>query len=226
MKNRLAFCFLLPLAALLAAETPAPAGDGWQPLFDGETLKGWTSKNGSPTGPGWVVENGAIHRQSASGDIVSVGEYLNFELEFEWKASPKANSGLKYRVADYEPAGKGIGLEYQVLDDAGHNNGANPKTAAGSLYDLIPAATAKKLKPVGEWNSSRVVAKGALIEHWLNGDKVLSVDLSSEEWKKALGASKFRAAADFGTKKGRILLQDHGDEAWFRALRVRELPGA
>lgn len=225
--RRLLPAFFLALAAVMTAEEPATKTPGaWQPLFDGRTFEGWTTKDGQPVTAGWEIRDGVIHRAGAGGDIVSRTEWLDFELEFEWKVAAKANSGLKYRVGDYTPAGRGIGPEYQVLDDAGHPNGTNPKTSAGSLYDLVPPAAAKKLRPVGEWNQSRVVARGPRLEHWLNGEKIIDVDLTSDAWRTALGASKFKAAADFATRKGRLLLQDHGDEAWFRALRIRELPGA
>jgi hypothetical protein len=216
--------FLLALAALLFTPATGFAEEGWESLFDGKSLDGWTGRNGRPVTAGWKVEEGAIHRAGAGGDLLSAKEYLNFELEFEWKVAPGANSGLKYRVTEYAPVGRHVGLEYQVLDDKGHDNGRNAKTAAGSLYDLIPPAGAKQLNPAGEWNRSKVVARGGQIEHWLNGSRILSVDLAGEAWKKALAGSKFRAAADFGTRKGRILLQDHGDEAWFRNLRIRPLP--
>ncbi len=217
------FALTATLAALLGL---AVAAEEWRPLFDGATLAGWTATNGQPPGAGWHVTDGVLHRAGPAGDIVTTEEFLNFELEFEWKVSPKANSGLKYRVADYAPAGKGIGLEYQVLDDVGHSNGNVAKTSAGSIYDVLAPAETKKVKPVGEWNQGKIVAHGSKIEHWLNGEKILDVDLAGETWKSALGRSKFKAAADFGTKKGRILLQDHGDEAWFRLLRVRPLPDA
>lgn len=217
----------LALAGGLPGENPDnPAAAPWKPLCDGRTFDGWTTKSGEPVTTGWQVNDGVIHRNGPGGDIVTVAEYDNFELEFEWKVAPNANSGLKYRVADYSPAGRGIGPEYQVLDDSGHPNGSTPKTSAGSLYDLLPPAAAKKVKPVGEWNQSRIVARGSHLEHWLNGEKIVDLDLGSPEWRTALAASKFKAAADFATKKGRILLQDHGDEAWFRGLRIRELPGA
>jgi hypothetical protein len=211
----------------MTAEEPAPASPGdWKPLFDGRTFEGWTTKNGKPITAGWHIQDGILHRAGAGGDIVTVAEWLDFELEFEWKVAAKSNSGLKYRVGDYSPAGRDIGPEYQVLDDTGHANGTNPKTSAGSVYDLVPPAATKKVRPVGEWNQSRIVARGARLEHWLNGEKIIDLSLDSPEWRAALAASKFRAAADFATKKGRILLQDHGDEAWFRALRIRELAGA
>lgn len=225
--RRLLPAFFLALAAVMSAEEPAAKAPGdWKPLFDGQSFEGWTTKNGRPVTAGWDIRDGVIHRTAAGGDIVTVAEWLDFELEFEWKVAAKANSGLKYRVGDYAPAGRHIGPEYQVLDDSGHPNGTNPKTSAGSLYDLVPPAAAKKLQPVGEWNRSRIVARGAHLQHWLNGEKIVEVNLDGPEWRAALAASKFKAAADFATRKGRLLLQDHGDEAWFRALRIRELPGA
>jgi len=218
---------LVSLAGWLPAESPPePSTNAWKPIFDGRTFEGWTTKTGKPVTVGWEVRDGAIHRTGAGGDIVTAAEWKDFELEFEWKVAAKANSGLKYRVAEYAPAGRDIGPEYQVLDDDGHANGSNPKTSAGSLYDLVPPAAAKKLRPVGAWNQSRIVARGPVLQHWLNGEKILEVNLESPEWRSALAASKFKAAADFASKKGRILIQDHGDEAWFRSLRLRELPGA
>jgi len=225
-RHRLPVLFLC-FATCLMAENPAnPPAAGWKPLFDGRSFEGWTTKTGKPVSAGWEVRDDSLHRHGAGGDIVTTAEWADFELEFEWKVAAGANSGVKYRVGEYAPAGRDIGPEYQVLDDAGHANGKNPKTSAGSLYDLIPASAAKKPRPVGEWNQSRIVARGPHLEHWLNGEKIMETDLDGPAWKTALGASKFKAAPDFGTRKGRILLQDHGDEVWFRALRIREVPGA
>jgi hypothetical protein len=206
---------------LLAAG--ATADDRWQALFDGKSFEGWVKPSGEPVSDGWRADEGAIHRVGKAGDIVTTREFLDFELEFEWKVAPGANGGVKYRVADYSPAGRNIGLEFQIIDDSAHADGKNRNTSAGSLYQLAGPTAAKKLNPPGEWNRSRIVARGPHLEHWLNGGKVVSATIASAEWKTALAASKFRAAPDFGTKKGRILLQDHGDEVWFRHLRLREL---
>jgi 3-keto-disaccharide hydrolase len=211
---------LIAAAQLLAASARA---QDWKSIFDGKSFAGWTSGSGGPVGAGWQVAEGAIHRAGKGGDILTASSYQDFELEFEWKIAAGANSGLKYRVADYSPAGKNIGLEFQVIDDAGHADGKNARTSAASIYDLIPPAASKKLSAVGEWNRSKIVARGAQLEHWLNGEKVVSATIGSPEWSDALAKSKFRAAADMGTKKGRILLQDHGGEVWFRNLRIREL---
>jgi hypothetical protein len=223
---RLPLLFLTLAGCLMGADPATPAGGEWKPLFDGRSFEGWTTKTGQAVGAGWEIKDGVIHRHAAGGDIVTAGEWADFELEFEWKVAAGANSGLKYRVGDYTPAGRGIGPEYQVLDDAGHANGKDPKTSAGSLYDLIPATAAKKVNPVGAWNQSRIIARGSHLEHWLNGAKIVEIDLDGPAWKTALAESKFKAAPDFGTRRGRLLLQDHGDEVWFRALRIRAVPGA
>ncbi|MCB1095926.1 MAG: DUF1080 domain-containing protein [Verrucomicrobiae bacterium] len=205
-----------------SAQEKAATVDEWKPLFDGKSLAGWTNGAGKEIGVGWEVADGAIHRKDKGGDIFTKDDYYNFELEFEWKVAKGSNSGLKYRFTDYH--GQNIGCEYQVLDDANHSNGANPKQTAGSLYDVIaPNQDAKKLKPVGEWNTSRIVAKEGKVQHWLNGKKILEVDMESEEWAAALEKSKFRGAPTFGQKSGRIMLQDHGDEAWFRNIRIKSL---
>lgn len=214
MKRLLIFGWLL-------AAVPLPAGE-WVELFDGRTLEGWQTAAGLPVTQGWEVSDGTIHRSGRGGDIVTSRGFRDFELEFEWKVAPGANSGLKYRFASYGEGGP-VGVEYQVLDDSRHADGRNSRTSAASIYHVVAPAADKPLKPPGEWNSARIVARGSRLEHWLNGQKVASADLQSEEWRAALQQSKFRGKPDFGTRAGRILLQDHGDEVWFRNLRLREL---
>lgn len=213
-------CLLLALGGLSAQED-ASKKDGWVSLFDGESLAGWVNGAGKAPGDGWKVEEGAIRLSGRGGDIFTRDDYYNFEMEFEWKVAKGSNSGVKYRFSEYQ--GKNIGCEYQVLDDANHSNGKVPKQTAGSLYDVLaPDETAKSLKQIGEWNQSRIVAKDARVEHWLNGRKVLEVDMEGDAWKEALSRSKFRDAPTFGQKSGRIMLQDHGDPVWFRNLRVKK----
>ncbi len=205
--------------------TAAPAQEAAL-LFNGKDLTGWTTADGKPiTGNGWVVqEGGVLHRAAKGGDIFTAAEYENYELTWEWKISPAGNSGLKYRVTGYP--GKGLlGFEYQLLDDANHPDGKiGPHRQTASLYDILPPAPDKSLKPVGEWNQSKIVVKGQSIEHWLNGTKVLSVDLASESFKAARAKSKFKAIPHFAENtKGRIMLQDHNDEAWFRNITLKPL---
>lgn len=229
---------LLALAALAA---PAAAQDahrplspfledtGWTALFDGATTSGWRGigKDAFPD-KGWDVVDSCLHHtpKGGGGDLVTTAEFGDFELEFEWKVAAGANSGVKYRVRDEPGAGSAFGPEYQVLDDAKHSNGKSALTSAGSLYAVAaPATTEGLLKPVGEFNHARIVARGERLEHWINGARVVDIALGSDAWAKAVGASKFASRADFASAgPGRIALQDHGDEVWYRNLRLRELP--
>lgn len=209
------------LAVVLGGSALAEPGAA-VPLFNGKDLEGWTTAKGGTPGKGWKVEDGVLHRIEGGGDLISEKEYADFELEFEWKISKGGNSGVKYRLRK-TPAGW-VGAEYQVLDDAGHANGKVADTSTGSLYEVVPAAKDKVLNPPREWNRSKIVAKGNVLEHWLNGKLVLKADTSGPEWPEQKKASKFAKIEGFAEAgPGRILLQDHGDEVWFRAIRIREL---
>ncbi|MEM9479587.1 MAG: DUF1080 domain-containing protein [Verrucomicrobiota bacterium] len=199
----------------------ASAGE-WKSLFDGKTLAGWDNGKGGEPGAGWVVEDGAIHRKDKGGQIYTTEEFGDFEFEFEWKVAKGANSGVKYKITKFDKSL--LGPEFQVLDDDNHGNGKNPMTSAGSIYALFAPSKDKVLKPIGEWNTAKIVVDGSRFEHWLNGKKVLEVDTASEAWAKAVGASKFKNIADgFGkNEQGKIMLQDHGDKVWFRNLRIKE----
>lgn len=204
--------------------TGSDAKDGFTPIFDGKTLNGWTTADGKPVTAGWQAEDGVIHRAGKGGDIYTAKEYGDFDFQFEWKIAPGANSGVKYRMALYGKAW--LGPEYQVLDDDKHPDAklreGRRKTAA--LYDLYVPNDQKKLNPVGEWNKSRIVAKGSKIEHWLNGKLVLQYDTASDDFKAQVAGSKFAKTPSFNQNPtGRIQLQDHGDEVWFRNLCIKEL---
>lgn len=218
MSLRVLFCSVVLTLSATAQDA--------KPLFNGKDLTGWTTGDGKPvSGPGWVVEEGGIlHRAAKGGDIFTAEEYTDYELTWEWKISPGGNSGLKYRVLKYPDKGF-LGCEYQMLDDSKHpDSKVGPQRQTASLYDILPPAADKPLKPVGEWNASKVVVKGNTLEHWLNGTKVLTVDLTSETFKAARAKSKFKAVSGFAENaKGRIMLQDHNDEAWFRNLTIKPL---
>ncbi|MEN8679999.1 MAG: DUF1080 domain-containing protein [Akkermansiaceae bacterium] len=209
--------------ALAASVAASRADDGWVSIFDGETLKGWTNSKGGEVQEGaWVAEDGVLHRKAKGGDLYSAREYADFEFRWEWKISPKGNSGVKYRVTQY--GNQLLGPEYQVLDDAHPDGAKSVKRQAGSLYDLLAANDKKKLNPVGEWNSSRVVVKGKHLQHYLNGELVVDVVVGSDRWKEAHKKSKFKGKEDFAhNASGRIYLQDHGDEVWYRKLEIKEL---
>ena len=199
---------------------------GWELLFDGESTKGW-KRHGGDSFPdrGWEVRSGALRHVpgAGGGDIVADGSWSDFELEFEWKVAGGSNSGVKYRVAPAETPTAMLGPEYQILDDPGSSEAKNRKHAAAALYDVLaPADTS--LAPVGEWNRARIVADGGRIEHWLNGVRVVATDTEAVAWSAAHAASKFRSVASFATSKpGAIGLQDHGGEAWYRSMKLRDL---
>lgn len=215
--------------------------DGWKLLFDGKTTNGWRGayRDKFPAA-GWVVEDGMLSiaktdgRESRNaGDIVTVGEYSDFDLAFEFLLTEGANSGLKYFVVENppKPAGSAFGLEYQVLDDAKHPDakmGRDGNRTVGSLYDLKTAQN-KQVNPIGQWNQGRVLVKGPHVEHWLNGKKVLEYERGSDEFRKLVAMSKYATPAynangRFGeAPKGRILLQDHGDKVSFRNIKIKAL---
>jgi len=200
---------------------------GWRDLFDGKTLDGWLGHGTmQPPGAGWMVEGGCLIHTSGGGDLVFAETFANFELEFEWQVEAGGNSGLKYRVATPEGSRgpqRMLGLEYQVLDDAGHVDGRAPLHRAGALYDLVPS-TGGEPAMAGVFHRARIVADGDHLEHWLDGVRVVQVDRGGVDWMGSLDASKFRESTDFGAARpGLIGLQDHGDMARFRNIRLRDL---
>ncbi len=205
----------------------AESAAGWKSLFDGKNVpadfKGY--KQAKFPEKGWSVTDGMLHNAAGAGggDLCTVGEYGDFEFACDWRVAPGGNSGIIYRVTEDHNYSWETGREMQILDDAKHNDGKKPKTRAGTMYDLFACAQ-EVCRPAGEWNHARVVCKGTHIEHWLNGIKVVDVDTAGEDYKKAMAESKFTTMPEFGTKmKGHICLQDHGDEVWFRDIRVREI---
>lgn len=212
-----------PLLLATTGLTSATPDDGWKPLFDGTSLKGWHGykKQGPPAG--WTVENGTLVRSADGGDIVTDGEFGDFELSLEWKISKGGNSGIFYRALESTEAIWHNSPEYQVLDNGGHKDGASPMTSAGSCYALYPPIK-DVTKPAGEWNETRVVARGKHVEHWLNGTKLLEYEVGSDDWKTRVAASKFKVYPGFAEQpKGRVGLQDHGNLVWYRNIRIREL---
>ncbi len=197
--------------------------DKWRSLLGTNTTNAWRAFGGKGfPESGWVIEGDVLHLQPGGkgGDLVSVEAFDNFEFEWEWKLAPKANNGLKYLVTESRPSAPGH--EYQMVDDT---TMPNPKHKTATFYDVLPVQVPSKSRPVGEWNQSRLIIQGNHIEHWLNGEKVLTYELGSVEVKAALAQSKFKDAPGFGAKiKGHLLLTNHKDEAWYRNLRLRELP--
>lgn len=226
-------------APLLTANTltEAEKAAGWKLLFDGKTMKGWHSYGKTAPGKDWLVQDGAIYLNAEArnkagwqaadgGDIVTDESFVNYELRLEWKIAPCGNSGIIYNIVEdpskYEYVWH-TGPEMQVLDNACHPDALIEKHRAGDLYDLI-ACKYETVKPAGQWNKARLVNRNGKVEHWLNGRKVVEVDMTGEDWKKLIAGSKFKDMPAFGkATSGKISLQDHGDKVWYRNIKIREL---
>lgn len=214
-------CLLVPTS--LKADEPAKESKR-VPLFDSDRFDAWSTPDEKTVPASWEVKDGVIHLSKGStrgGNIVTVKEFSDFSLEFEFKIATKGNSGVKYRVQRFEQ--RVLGFEYQVQDDVGVKS-TSPKNQTGSIYDLYEPDQSVAPNPAGEWNLARVEAKGNRIEHYLNGQKIVSATLGSDEWKKRLRSSKFADTDGFGEKpRGRIMLTDHGSEVWYRNFVLVDL---
>lgn len=202
------------------AATAAPEGE-WRSLLDAQAT-GWRGYKQDKLPAGWQVVDGALTRVGAGGDIVYAAEaFGDFELELEWKLQPKGNSGIFFRATEDTKRIFENAPEIQVLDNIGHPDNKTDLTVAGANYALH-SAPRDAVKPVGEWNLVRLVARGAHIEHWLNGHKVVEYELWSPDWEARVKASKFVEWPSYGrSPKGFVGLQDHGDWVAFRNIRVR-----
>jgi len=207
------------------------AEEGFTVLFDGsstEHFRGY-NKDAFPD-TGWKLEDGMIRvigKTRGSGDIITKEQYSDFDLRWEWKVAQGANSGIMYRVEEVknQPTYK-TGPEYQILEDGNHRDGKNVKTSAAALYALIPCNEKKALKPIGEWNSSRIVIKDNKVQHYLNGEVVVEYVWGSDDIKEKIAGSKFKNWGEFMTKdKGHIAFQYHNDDVWYRNIRIKDLGG-
>jgi hypothetical protein len=207
--------------------TPAQRAAGWTLLFDGASTDAWRGfRQIEFPDKGWVVEDGCLRvtARGGGGDIITVNRYENFELVLEFRLSPGANSGIMYRVSENYVAPWHTGPEFQILDDASHGVAPTDSRSVGGLYDLHDVAAEKVTWPVGEFNTARIRLRDGRVEHWLNGVKLLECDLDGDDFRERVAASKFSAYKDFGTlAKGHIALQDHGNDVWFRNIRIRDL---
>ncbi len=220
-------CIVLAAASIPGGSAGA-AGGAWVNLFDGTTTDAWKAygKDDPVAACGWAVEDKtlrAVPGAPARCDLATRETYQDFDLELEWKVSPGGNSGVMFDVAETAQPAYTTGPEMQVLDDERHRDGRNPLTSAGSLYALV-APKDKTLHPAGEWNRARLVKKGAHVEHWLNGKKVVEYELGSPGLTALIAASKFKDMPRFAREgRGRLVLQHHGEEVWFRNVRVKTL---
>ena len=215
----LASCHTVPVS------TGARASAGpWRTLFDGSSLDAWRGYKGTPVPGGWHIADRSLAKDVPVADIVTKDEFGDFELELEWKIGEAGNSGIFYRGSEEYDHIYWSGPEYQLLDDIKGADNKSRLTCAGAAYGIYPSPEGH-LKPVGEWNSTRIIAKGSHVEHWLNGFKLLDYEFGSADWLARVKGSKFSAFPHYGlAKTGHIGLQgDHAGTLAFRSIRIREL---
>lgn len=218
----LALVAVVPLTLHPPTDAGAQTADEWIDLQRADAWRGYR-RDELPDGWRFDAASGVLTRERGAGDIITRRQFADFELELEWRVGPRGNSGIFYRATEgtrriYENA-----PEMQILDNTGHADGRNSLTSAGANYALH-APLRDVTRPVGEWNAVRLVVRGARVEHWLNGEKLVEYDLWTDDWKALVQASKFRQWPAYGwADRGYIGLQDHGDVVSFRRMRVREL---
>jgi hypothetical protein len=232
MKLLSTIAILLFFIAAAPNQDDFPAKKGWKSLFDGKSKKGWHIYRGEATGESWQVEDGILMfvpinkpGVKTGGDLTSDEEYENYHLSLEWKISEGGNSGIIFGVKEDAMFKKSYltGMEMQVLDNDKHPDAKIIKHRAGDLYDLI-SSTKENLKPVGEWNQAEVIYNNNTLQLILNGETVVSTTVGDDNWNKLVAGSKFRTMKGFGTfRKGRIVLQDHGDKVWYRNIKLKQL---
>ncbi len=215
--------------------------EGFTVLFGGKDLTGWRGYGRDTIPGGWTADDSTLHfvpAEGKGGDIIFAHNFDNFDVQFDWKVSEGANSGFFYMGQEFKDADGNLGWlfvttpEYQILDNVNHPDaklGVDGNRQSASLYDLIPA-NPQNSKPWGEWNTARVVVNNGHVEHYQNGEKVLEYDMWTPEWTEMLQNSKFNekdlpvAFEKLNDKhKGFFAFQDHGNEVWYRNVRVKEL---
>ena len=222
------FC-LVSLTAIISVN--AQEKEQWENLLKDGSLELWepalSKSSKKEIGDRWSLKDGIIHldqdtKKGRGGHIWTKKSYLNFELKFEFKIAHNSNSGIKYRLNDYK--GKAIGCEYQIIDDINyHRDNKKPTHRTACLYDLVSIPADRKLNPAGEWNTGRIIVSNNQFEHYLNGEKVMSIHFGSADWQKRFAKSKYKAYSDFAKGASPIMLTDHDDTVSYRNLLIREI---
>lgn len=214
--------------------TRAEKKQGWTMLYDGETTKGWHVFHHRSDGSSWKSVDGNLYfdpsnkkdgKSVGGGDLVTDEVYGNFHFSIEWKIAKNGNSGLIFLVQEESKFFHTYytGPEMQVLDNAGHPDAKIKTHRAGDLYDLI-SCSEETVKPAGEWNKAEIRHENGKLDLYLNGKNVVSTVIGDENWKQMIAKSKFKNMPGFGAfSSGRIALQDHGDEVWYRNIKIRKL---
>jgi len=245
MKYVIVFCTAALSFAAHAAEPAKPDAantlsaeqqrEGWKLLFDGKSTAGWHRYNEKTIGKAWSADGGSLHLDTSNkkggwqapdgGDIVNDGVFANFDLKLDWKIAPAGNSGVMFYVQE-GPQHKypwQTGIESQVLDNVAAEDAKFDKHRAGDFYDLI-AGKPEAVRPANEWNHLEIISDHGHIVEKLNDTVVVETTLWGDEWKRLIAGSKFRDMPGFGMfREGKIVLQDHGADVWFRNVMIREL---
>ena len=238
MKKLIAFLFIL--ITLNSCNTASKTDkDEWIYLFDGSSTEGWRAYNGEALPAQWVIKDGCLtfdtekrlesEKQGGNDIIYAAEEFENFELYLEWKLPEGGNSGVFYHLKEGYAGPPEVSPEYQLLDDLkweeiNHAKLAEWQKTAADYAMTVPDTTQKIVKPAGEWNTTRIRFTPELVEHWLNGKKVLSFVPWSEDWYQKKAAGKWKDAPDYGKyKTGFIGLQDHDSPLWFRNIKIKKL---
>ncbi len=229
---------VLATIGLISCSSPADTGDnilsstdkeqGFKLLFDGKSMDGWRTYQ-NKSAESWSVDSGTLHCRGSqdnygaiTADLMTKDQYKDFDLSVDYKISPKGNSGILYLVTEDSSSSYLSGPEYQIIDDVNFPEKLEDWQHTAANYAMNTAPNAHP-KPAGEWNTARIVKKGNMVEHWLNGEKVVSYELHNDEWNKNKAAEKFADVASYGAAdKGYITFQNHGSEAWFKNIKIKE----
>ncbi|TCC94490.1 DUF1080 domain-containing protein [Pedobacter frigiditerrae] len=222
---------VIAIVAMGCGSTAQTKKKGFVKLFDGKTTTGWHTYNKTGVGSAWEIADGALHMNPAKkgkdggGDLVSDKEYSNFHLKYDWKVAPGANSGLIFYVHEDKKYSQTYltGPEMQVIDNDGHKDGKIIKHRAGDLYDILKSSS-EPVKALGQWNKAEILSENGKLTFLLNGVTIVETTMWDDNWKALIAASKFKTWEGFGTyKTGKIALQDHGDEVWYKNISIKEL---
>ncbi len=200
----------------------------WEVLFDGKEIKGMRGYRRTDIPYNcWKVEDGMLKTVPGAkdrADLITVKQYKDFQLEFEWAVLGSSNGGVFYRGQETKGPIWHTAPEYQLLDDGGHGDGRFPNKSAGALYAMIEANNDKTVRPLKQFNKTKIVCKDNKVEHWLNGMMVVSYTWGSDEAKELIAKSKFKDKEQFMQfEKGHIGFQHHGEEIWLKNIRITEL---
>ncbi len=208
----------------------------WIQLLDGTTTMGWHTYGKDSVGSAWNIDDSALHLNASSksdwqtkdgGDIVTNDEFENFDLQLDWKISEGGNSGIMFYVKEDTAKYKYTwytGPEMQVADNEKNEDGKVYKSRAGDIYELFPTTSDKYVKPAGQWNHVEIKSDKGKLDLYMNEQHVLDTTIWDEAWEKNIAGTKFKDMPGFGTfKKGKIALQDHGADVWYRNIRIKNL---